>query len=165
MEQPCPSYGHHISLWQPTAACRLSGKLSHTSGMAERVRRLQISEVGNRHTGSIELRLREGGTCSRLQSEHHLPGWLFHNPCQQVRCLLAEPLDHPWVVGSPLAFLCHRHRRLNAAQAVKDDDVLSQRYQAYRRGDVLPLELPRNASTIPAFVRLNEGTLNGLVES
>jgi hypothetical protein len=133
--------------------------------MTERIRRFHISEVGKSRTGSVELRLREGGTCSRLQREHHLPGWLFLNPCQQVRCLLAETFDHPGVVGSPLAFLCYRNRRLNAAQAVKDDDVLSQCHDAYSRCDVLPLERSRDASTIPALVRLDEGTLNGIFES
>src|SRR5579864_6506167 len=105
MEQPCLSNGHHIGLWKPIAVCCRGGELSNAPGMTERKRRLHISEVGNRQTGSIELRLREEGTCSGLQSEHHLPGWLFLNPCQQVHCLLAETLDHPGVVGSPLAFL------------------------------------------------------------
>src|SRR5258708_4629945 len=165
MEQPCPSYGHHIGLWKPAAVCRRGGELSNASGMTERIRRLNISEVGKSRTGSVELRLREGGTCSRLQREHHLPGWLFLNPCQQVRCLLAETLDHPGVVGGPLAFLCHRHRCLNAAQAVKVDDVLSQCYHAYSRCDVLPLERSRDSSTIPPLERLDEGTLNGLFEA
>src|SRR5258708_39605489 len=126
MEQPCPSYGHHIGLWKPAAVCRRGGELSNASGMTERIRRLNISEVGKSRTGSVELRLREGGTCSRLQREHHLPGWLFLNPCQQVRCLLAETLDHPAVVRSPLALLCHRNRCLNAAQAVEDANGFSK---------------------------------------
>src|SRR5260370_16878853 len=101
--------------------------------MTERIRRLHISEVGYCLTGSVELRLREGGTCSRLQSEHHLPGWLFLNPCQQVRCLLAETLDHPGVVGSPLAFLSYRNRCLNPPPARKTDTVFSQCSHASRR--------------------------------
>src|SRR6266852_3774991 len=133
--------------------------------MTERIRRLHISEVGKSRTGRIELRLREGGTRSRLQSEHHLPGWLFLNPCQQVRCLLAETLDHAGVVGSPLTFLYHRNRCLNAAQAVKDNDVLSQCHDADSRCDVFPLERSRDASPIPPLVRLDEGMLNGLFES
>ena len=105
------------------------------------------------------------GKAPPLQSQHHFPGWLLLKPGQQVRCLLAETLDHPGVVGGPLAFLCHRNRCLNAAQAVKDDDVLSQCHDADSRCDVLPLERSREASTIPALVGLDEGALNGLFES
>src|SRR5260221_5334043 len=151
----------------PTSWSNPARRMATTSasGMTERIRRLHISEVGYCLTGSVELRLREGGTCSRLQREHHLPGWLFLNPCQQVRCLLAEMLDYPGDVGSPLAFLCHRNRCLHAAQAVKDDNVLSHDHDAYSMCDVLPLERSGESSTIPALVRLDDGTLNGILES
>ena len=82
-----------------------------------------------------------------------------------VRRLLAETLDHAGVMSRPLAFLRHRHRSLNAAQAVKVDDVLSQGHDAYSRCDVLSLERSRDSSTIPTLERLDEGLLNGIFEA
>src|SRR6266566_1220967 len=133
--------------------------------MAQGVRRLDVGEISDGPAGMLELLIREAGAHTRLEREDHLPGWFLLKPCQQLRCLLAETLDHSGVIARSLTLPRHRHCCLGTFQAMEGDGVLRQYHYAHGKCDVLSLDPARNSSTIPALEDLSEGKLDGFAET
>src|SRR5579859_3938085 len=157
MEQPCPPDGAHIRLWKSTVTRRHCRKLSNSAGVAQRIGRLEICKVSNCLAGGIKLLRSEVTAHTRLKGQHGLPGWFLLQSCQQLRRLLAETLNHAWIVSVSLALAGHRDRRIDATQALKGDHILGQRYQENSRRNGFAFQPGRQTAPIP--------TLEGLPKS
>ena len=139
----------------PSLRARLRGEVGDRAGVAERVRRLEVDEVGDRQQRRVEALAREHHRERRLGLDHRVPGprpsrgrrgsssASAHRACRPAPGRTARP---PRLRASSCA-------AGDAADAVRDLDELGQLRDPRRDRDLLALELARPAAPVPLLVR------------
>src|SRR5207302_2380208 len=86
--------------------------------------------------------------------QDRLPGRLLVQARQDGRSLFTQALRNPGVVGAAAALTDRRHGGIRSADTVPDDGVLCQRHQQDGWSNLLALQPPRLALSVPPLVEL-----------
>ena len=137
----------------PQLAGRRRGEIGDGACVAERVRRLQVDEVGDREERPIDALAREHDGQRRLGVDHGIPGADRVESGQQAVAVGCDDCGELRIELLPAASLRELLRAVDAADAVCDLDELRQLGEPRRQRHRLALAVARPSSAVPLLVR------------
>jgi hypothetical protein len=145
-----------LVLGQAEPAGRRRRELRDCAGVPERVRRLEIDEVGDREQRPVEGVFRERDAERRLGLDHRAPGVGGVEPAEDRFRVGAQRLGQGWVELRAGASFRQAQRGVDAADAVGNLDELGELRQPGGERDAVLRQAAGPPLSVPLFVRSHD---------